>query len=361
MSPAARITIGAAIGVVLIVAVQMLALDTNASLYLSIGEDSTANNTYVQGLLGETYVKPSLGHDGRFFFSQAQDPFITRPDTYREVIDRPLYRAQRILYPLLASPAQLIGQWVLVWWMLGINILAIAGGTYATARVAARLGLSPWFGLAFTLNPGVWAELNAGSAGALAWALAVAGLWMYLEGRLSWAVALLVGAVLAREAMLLVVAGVAYDSWRARRDIPVVLVMPVVAAVSWGVYVRWRLGASVLASQSEEFGLPFAGLIGAAREWLNESQGAHLAVGLLFVVILVRFVAIVRRVPHVVGWSTLGFALLAPFLSRQVWFRFWDITRAMVPVVTAFALLAGLEILRGSKADKTTGVGARQD
>ncbi len=357
MSHVTRITSLAAAGVILIVVVQMVALDTNASLYLSVGEEAPVTREFIQDRLGDTYEKPDLGHDGRFFFVQAQDPFILDSGPYEEVIDRPLYRSQRVLYPLLAAPARLAGQWALVWWMLGINVLAIVAGTYFTARVAQRIGLSPWFGLAFTLNPGVWAEINAGSAGTLAWALAMGGILMYLEGRLPLAVAFLVGAVLAREAMLLVVAGLAYDAWRSRRHVPVAFVAPLAAAIGWGIYVRIRMGADLWASESEEFGVPLAGFIGAAREWLDASDVVRAAAGIVFVIVLVRFVALARRVPHVLGWAVLGFAAMAPFLSRQVWFNVWDISRAVLPVVTVFVLLAGLDI-RSSARPRGTAVAA---
>jgi hypothetical protein len=338
------VTLFAAAGVVLTIVVQMVALGTDASLYLSVGEDASVTRDFVQERLGETYEKPLLGHDGKFFFVQAQDPLILDPEPYREVLDRPVYRSQRVLYPLLAAPARVAGQWSLVWWMLGINVLSVVGGTYVTARVAERVGLSPWFGVAFTLNPGVWAEVNAGSAGALAWALAMAGILLYLEGRLAVTVALLGAAVLAREAMLLVVAGVAFHYWREHRRIPVALLAPLGAAIGWGLYVRARLGADLWESESQEFGLPLAGLVGAAREWITDSDMVRLAAGAIFVIILVRFVALALRIPHVLGWSVLGFAAIAPFFSRQVWYNVWDISRAVLPVATVFVLLAGLDL-----------------
>ena len=354
MSQATRITSLAAVAVVLVVVIQMVALDTNASLYLSVGEDGPVARQYIEDRLGQPYVKPGLGHDGRYFFVQAQDPLILDPDPYHEVIDRPVYRSQRVLYPLLSAPGRIFGQWAMVWWMLGINLLALVAGTLFTARLAERFGLSPWLGLAFTLNPGVWGEVNAGSAGALAWALAVGGILMYVEGRIPAAAGLLVLAVLAREAMLLVVAGIAYDMWRTERRVRAWLLAPLVAAVVWGMYVRLRLGEGLLASESEEFGLPLAGFIGAAREWLSDADTVRMAAGLVLVLILIRFVALARRVPHLFGRSVMGFALIAPFLSRQVWYNTWDISRAILPVLTMFALLAGLDISQSRhRSDQT--------
>jgi hypothetical protein len=40
-----------------------------------------------------------------------------------------------------------------------------------------------------------------------------------------------------------------------------------------------------------------------------------------------------------VSYSTLGFVMLAPLLTRQVWLNYFDITRAVAPVFTTFVLV----------------------
>lgn len=352
MSPSLRIALGATLIVAAIVTVQMVALDTNASLFLSFGEDSTNTLTYGEERLGEVYVKPNLGHDGRLFYIAAHDPFILDADAYHDLFERPVYRAQRVLLPVLAAPALVFGEWPLVWWMLILNLLAVGGGTYATARLADELGLSPWFGVAFVANPGVFAEINAGGSGAIAWALAVAGILAYVRGRLGAAAAWLAAAALAREAMLLVALGLTVCYWLSRRRLAVqLLAAPIVSVAAWGIYVRLRLGEAIWASQSREFDWPFVGFIEAAGEWLDRADPARALVAVVYVVLAVRFVMLFRSTGSVIGWAAGGFVALIPFLSAVVWFDVWDISRALLPIVTGLILLFGESALRrGSRS-----------
>ena len=111
MSSSLRIALSAMAAAGVIVAFQMVALGTDASLYLSFGEDSLDTLDYGEDRLGEVYVKPNLGHDGRLFFIAAHDPLILDADAYHELFERPVYRSQRVLLPVLAAPALLLGEW----------------------------------------------------------------------------------------------------------------------------------------------------------------------------------------------------------------------------------------------------------
>ena len=310
MSLSLRIALIATVAAVVIVTVQMVALDTDASLYLSFGEESEATLAYGEERLGEVYLKPNLGHDGRLFFIAAHDPFLLEPDTYRQLLERPVYRAQRGLFPVLASPAGAIGEWPLAWWMLTINLAAIGVGTWVTARIAEHMGLSPWLGLAFAVNPGVWAELNAGGSGAVAWAFASAGILAYLNSRLGWTAMFLVAASLSREAMLVVAAGLATHLWRQNRSASIrLLAAPITAVAAWGAYVRIRLGADLWTTESREVAPPFGGFFDAAAEWVDRTDPLRALVAVLYVVVAIRVLWLARGSGHVIGGATAGFAL----------------------------------------------------
>ncbi len=347
MTLSLRIALAAMASASLIVVAQMVALDTDASLYLSFGEESLETLEYGRARLGDVYVKPNLGHDGRLFYIAAHDPLLLDADQFHELVERPVYRAQRVLLPAVAAPALLLGDWPLVWWMLIINLVSIGAGTFVTARIAEHLGLSPWLGLAFAANPGIWAELNAGGSGALAWALASAAILALLRGRPTWSVAFLTAAALSREAMLLVAIGLAAATWRSdRRRAAWLAALPIGVALAWGLYVRVRLGEPVWATESRELAAPFVGLLDAAREWIDQSDPVRAAVAGLYLVLGVRVLQLARSTRHLIGWAVAGFALIIPFLSGVVWFDIWDITRALLPLVTGLVLLAGLDPAR---------------
>ena len=317
--------------------------DGDPSVFLHVGSDDAPRLEYAEGRLGEIRTSPEYGHDGKFFFIQAHDPFLTNPSVHAAVLDRPTYRSQRALYPLLAFPGLVFGEWGLVWALLAVNVAAIGLGSWATAGLARAMGTSPWWGLAFAFNPGVLYELIIGGAGVVAWALAVAGLWALLARRNGWAIAAMTGAVLAREVMLVVAVGAALYLWRTDRRRSVRLALaPLAAAGLWAVYVRLRLGVPLLSGESQEIGAPLAGLLRAAADWPARSL-THTVVGLLTVAVLVMVVVQAARRPSVVTFGAAGFPFFALLLTRQVWFNYFDVSRAVAPVFTTFALVLATE------------------
>jgi hypothetical protein len=336
--PLAVALLGTAVGVLISVSL-LSSIDWDASAFLRVGEDNPAIISYVEERLDHVRPVAPSGHDGKFYFIQAHDPLLLDPDENADLIDRPVYRTQRMLYPFLASAGGLLSGWAVVWGLIVVNLLAIALGTWATSRLAISLGGSPWLGLAFVLNPGVIFELIIDGAGALGWALAVLGVWLIVEGRYAGAVAAVAGAVLAREAMILVALGLAVRLWKTDRGRAFTMVAwPALGAALWALWVRFQLGVPLLTSESEEIGVPFAGLAGAVPRWFEE-PGRNLLLGVVVVALLLVVARQANRRPSFLSFSTLGFVVLAPLLTRQVWLNYFDITRAVAPVFTTFVLV----------------------
>ena len=93
------------------------------------------------GCWGTSETRPNLGHDGKFFFAQANDPLSLQPERHAAFLDGPLYRAQRMLFPLIAGGFGLFPPGVVVWSMLVTNLLAMGVGALLAARLAIRWGV----------------------------------------------------------------------------------------------------------------------------------------------------------------------------------------------------------------------------
>ena len=346
--------IGALVAVAIILSL-LSSIEWDASALLRVGEDNPQLISYVEERLDHVRPVAELGHDGKYYFIQAHDPLLLDPVENADLIDRPVYRTQRMLYPLLSSAGGLLSGWAVVWGLIVVNLFAIALGTWATSRLSVSFGASPWLGLAFALNPGIIFELIIDGAGALGWALAVLGIWLIIEGKYRGAVLAITGAVLAREAMILVPLGMAMWLWRTDRGRAIGMVSwPAAVAVMWAVWVRIQLGVPLLTSQSEEIGLPFVGLGGAISRWIQE-PGRNLLFGAVVILLLLVVVMQAVRRPSLVSFSILGFVLMAPVLTRQVWLNYFDITRAIAPVFTTFVLVLfatePAEVTAGSHGD----------
>src|SRR5690606_19508433 len=118
----------------------------DATVFVAFGEEATPTREYAEERLGEVFLRRAQGHDGKFFFVQSNDPWVIDPEENALVLDRPLYRSQRMLYPALAGGGGLFGPETIVWAMLVVNLLAMGVGTWVTARIAMEMGGSPWWG-----------------------------------------------------------------------------------------------------------------------------------------------------------------------------------------------------------------------
>jgi len=305
---------------------------------LMVGVDAPLR-VYVEERLGEIPLTTGTGHDGKYFFLQAHDPFLLDSTANAALMERPTYRSQRMLYPLIASAGSQLGEAGILWTMLLANVMAIGVGTWATAAAALSAGAGRWFGLAFALNPGILFELAFDGSGILAWALVMVAVYAGQRRRWVGTVAALCGAVLAREVMYLAVAGIAIYLWpRERSRAITVLAAPLLAGGLWALWVRRQLEVSVGTVESNELGLPFVGFGQALRQW-SERPDLRLVVGLLALAVVVIALWQAMSARNLISFTGVGVAVVAIFLRAHVWFNYYDITRAIAPLFTTVVLV----------------------
>ena len=314
--------------------------DWNPSVFVKFPEAKPLELAYGKEMLGEVIPSGGFGHDGKFFFMQAMDPFFLSPEDHAAYLDRPTYRAQRMVYPLLAGGFGLLPAQVVSWSLLLINMVALGVGTWLTALLARELGLSTWFGLAFLLNPGILVSSVIDTAEVLAMLFVVAAALFLLRERLGVSVFFLTLAALTRETMLLATVGAIVYVWHKKRSVPKVLFVPFVASAAWWLYVRLQLGhLDESVQDTQALGLPFKGFYEAFQIWISEpGSEVDLIVGivLLVVSVLVAIRAVTDR--SLLGLMGAGFVLLAVLMVEGVWRFYFDASRALVPVITIYVL-----------------------
>lgn len=329
---------------------------------IGVGEDDPVRIEYAESVFGrEIPLSEALGHDGKFFFIQAMDPLLVNPQDHAAFLDRPTYRAQRMLYPALAGLAAPLGPTAVAWAMIAVNVAAFAVGTVGTARLASSFGLSTWWGLTFAFNPGVRFELDIAGAGVVAFAAVVWGLVFLREGRVPVAALTFALALLAREVMILAVIGAAFaKGFKTLRDRVTVLVVPALATGGWWGYVQIRARELADTAAVQELGLPFEGFIQAFRLWV-EQPGIDMMLGVSYLVLAILMLVRAVRMRTLLEMPAAGFGLLAVLLTRQVWYRHFDITRALSPVLTLFLLSVAVSVFGRRPQQASVTAANRQD
>lgn len=317
----------------------------DATVFLALGEDAPVQARYASERVGGVVTRDALGHDGKFFFIQANDPWFLDPERNAALLDRPVYRGGRMLYPMIAGGFGVFPPGWIVWSMLVTNLLAVGIGAALVASLAARWNASPWLGLAVPLNIGLIFEIGIDGAGVVAYVFCLGAVYSLVEGR-SWLAALLLAAAaLSREAMLAFAIGLILLSWVEERRIRWRLfAVPVAVLALWYAYLRWRLvGISGTGGGSEIFAAPFVGMLRSFPSWVQDPSDLILNGSLLFVAVVFTMKALRSRFPLV--WGAIPFVLLSTVLSRYVWNEPFDLSRALTPVITAFpfVLLAQMD------------------
>jgi hypothetical protein len=147
---------------------------------------------------------PVVGYDGQFAYFIALDPV-----NARSYIDRPAFRYARIGYPM-AARLLAVGQLALIpWTMVLINLLALAGGTWALAAWLRRRGASPWLALVYGLYSGLFVAFQRDLTEPLAYGLVTLAIYLFDYGgsrRVMWAGGCFALALLTRETVVVFLA-----------------------------------------------------------------------------------------------------------------------------------------------------------
>jgi hypothetical protein len=330
--------VGLAIGMGIVLRL-LIPANMDPTIFLALGDAAPAQTRYAQQLLGDVATRENRGHDGKFFFIQANDPWHLHPEANAEFLDRPIYRAQRMLYPMVAGGFGLLGPGLVVWSMVITNVIGLGVGAFLAARIASLAGASPWLGLAVPLNIGLLFELWIGGSGILAYTFCLGAVYALALGREGTAAALFAAAALSRETMLVFAVGVLALIWLEHRRLAWKLVIvPSIAVAIWNAYLQVRLmGIPGGRDTWPFFGLPFVGLAEAFRAWARDPS--YLVLNLAILVLVVAFVARAIRDRSAIVWGALPFVPLATLLSIYVWGEPFDFSRALAPVFTAVPFL----------------------
>jgi hypothetical protein len=322
-----------------IVVVFVIPQGGRADWFVKFG-DSGAMTDYGRQVLGPDLATPyDEGQDGTRFWFQARDPLLGDATAFNHYIDVPTYRAQRVLYPLLAAPFRIGGEQALVWGLVLVNLGAVFVGTLFTSLLASELGAPRRAAYAFALNPVVIVAFMLDLADILAAAAVIAMVYLVRRDRWGWAIVAAVAAVLAKETSLLPVLGVAIVARGPAARRVGLAVVPGAIAAAWALVVRIRLGWPP--SATDNFTLvPFAGYVDSyVHGWSVTGRYSEMLVALgiaaVGVWVIVRFWH--RRTSLELA-ACVPLVVLIPFLSAGVLYRDINSVRAIGPVITLLAL-----------------------
>jgi hypothetical protein len=137
-------------------------------------------------------------YDGHFAYQIA-----LRGNQAAPFLDVPAYRYQRILYPLLSRIISFGQAGLVPWALIGVNVAAIAAGTWAMEKLLVHFGVSRWYALIYGLYGGNFVALRTNLTEPLAYTLVALAILAWEKERRWWAVATFSLAALTKEVTLI--------------------------------------------------------------------------------------------------------------------------------------------------------------
>ena len=184
------------------------------------------------------------GYDGQFVYFIARDSS-TAASFIAQGEDFPAYRFQRILLPWLGGASAFGNDDLIPWTLLGVNLIALAAGTWALETLLVKNGVSRYFVVGYSLTLGVFGTVSLSLPEPLAFGLVLVAILLVEHERWLWAALVFALAVLAKETTLLFVGGyglylLVHNKWRIALPFGAIAVIPFFV---WQLVLYDRLGS----------------------------------------------------------------------------------------------------------------------
>jgi hypothetical protein len=295
-----------------------------------------------------TISQNSGGYDGQFYYRESIAPLSTQARAHGIAYDYPVYRQQRIGYPLLAyvvsggDPCRALWSLILINAISIVLICVLIVASFETLSIATLVSAGLWSGFIFSLA--------RDTTEPLAVLFLVAGCAAHARKHRVLVVCLWTAAALTRETTLIapLVAGLLalIDGMRQRRwpfD-AALFAIPLAAFIAWKAsrFIAWQLPMNF---SNSPLALPGS----AAWAFVRSALDSHSRYGFVTVIEVLILLAItvlaavsVRRstAPPIVTASAVAYGAFVWSLDRGIWIEDWAIMRA----ASEFAVLAQITI-----------------
>ncbi len=280
-------------------------------------------------------LAPGRGHDGQQFYAIARGPM--HLDEAAQHLDRPRYRLQRPLFPLLAWALHPSGGGTgLVVALVAVGIAGVVLAGLGAGALSSALGGGTWPAFVVAVLPGSYVSLRITVADTLALGFLLGALWAVENRRSRFAVVAAVAAVLTKESTLILL--LAHAAHRRTRESIQAAGAALVTTGAWWVALRLLVDSDV--PQVKEFTWPFGGIVVYVDEWLagDHRIAAAMAIGSF----LLAFVALVRRGPrHPLFGVVAAGAAFSCLLGASVIALDFNATRTLGPLLVLAILMLG--------------------
>lgn len=312
-----------------------------------------ASKTFVvQSELQNDLKLLDTGYDGMFFYRYAIAPF--SKDQYYGlgrgdvgiIVDNPVYRRGRIVYPMAAWLMALGHPQAIPWTLIIVNILAFICLVFITKQIAIHQNWPGYVSIIPLFISGLWLCLARDLSDLLAVTLLAWVYWEWIRKRQTWFLLASTLLLLCREVAVLflfpafIILATNLIKSRRYKEFPI-LTLPWLVLAGWKIFLQSLYHNNIDHFSTRlwnHFGLPFQGMM----EGIQSNQYATyllnlLSLGYVFTIIGLGFIVMWRNRRNLqMTWMTVAFlinALLFTLYGNPIYEDIWGYMRILAPTI----------------------------
>ena len=268
--------IGLLVGCIYIaIVLYRLYINADITWFIHAGDEFTSRDELYESIYTHKNVS---GYDGQFYYRFSQNPLTHLKVENGIEIDSPIYRGQRIVYPLIVRILSLGNNRVIPWIMVSVNIVGMAVIGYTSTLYAQRINRSVWWGILLGLYPGFMYTFLYNLTEIIAVLFVMFSMYMLRIKRFNWGVVGFCLSVLSRETTIIFPIGYGLYMYFASKEKGVqrnwVLIgLPIAVYMSWRtvLFALWGNSAeSPIDTLLTNITFPLAGIVSAVHIWKVE-------------------------------------------------------------------------------------------
>ena len=282
-------------------------------------------------------LKNSAGYDGQFFYLICHDPFLNTPAA--QYIDAPAYRYQRILYPFLSKILAFGNPGLYSYTLVGVNVLAILGGSFFVFLFIHHSGKNPWLTLFYPLLGGLLLCTLRDLAEPLALFFLTAAFYYSEKQKPLFLWLSLSLMLLSREFFLIFIPLFFLDSLWLRPSLRKSgsILLSVVPWLLWEYYIYHQLKVSPFSAGTGNFAPPLQGFLQTTLPLFknpgNIPEKAYRLITAFSILACIPVSAIALwKKRELLSVCFTAITLLPFVLSEYVWIEYWSYGRILLPL-----------------------------
>jgi len=313
--------------IIAFVVLRLFVAQLNPSYFIVAGSDFVDSAKITHPIK----INEGQGYDGQFFYQYSLNPIQFKKEANGITVDLPVYRIQRIGYPVIVWILSLGGKPFLVnWMMIIVNIFAFIGILFYTNKLINHFNSKPQNLILPLFLCGIFMSLSRNLAEVLELFFFISMVYYLFKEKYWIVISLATLAVFTRETSIIAIAPILFlksiELYKKEKTIKLfaLSIIPFVLFALWKYAIQINMTENEMGTGYSKIGLPFMGIWDGFMYNLDFSDNKHILQFLFWIAYLCWNIYLVVIISKIIDFKNIfninNNSILA--ISYLIWLTF---------------------------------------